>query len=86
MCAQEVDFRGNHLGDNGAMIIGRSMRQMQSSQLAKIDLGYNEIMDDGAFTIANVRLCSHLGLLFKIEIVCFETVSTGSTNKQSNSG
>jgi len=50
-----VDLRGNNLGDNGAMIVGRCMRQMQSSALRKIDLGYNEIADDGAFTIANVR-------------------------------
>lgn len=53
---QELDLRGNMLCDNGAMIIGRSMRQMQNASLAQLDLGYNEIEDDGAFTIANVRL------------------------------
>lgn len=52
---QELDLRGNMLCDNGAMIIGRSLRQMQNTGLARLDLGYNEIEDDGAFTIANVR-------------------------------
>lgn len=52
---QELDLRGNMLCDNGAMIIGRSMRQMQNAGLARLDLGYNEVEDDGAFTIANVR-------------------------------
>lgn len=58
---QDVDFRGNNFGDNGAMILARSMRQMQNSSISKIDLGYNEIMDDGAFTLANVR-CSRPSL------------------------
>ena len=31
------------------MIIGRCMRQVQSTALKKIDLGYNEIAEDGAF-------------------------------------
>lgn len=54
-CVQELDVRGNNLSDNGAMIVGRSMRQMQTTTLSRLDLGYNEIEDDGAFTIANVR-------------------------------
>jgi Leucine Rich repeat len=53
--AQEIDLRGNALGDNGAMIIGRAMRVMQNTRLRRLDLSYNEIADDGAFTLANVR-------------------------------
>lgn len=53
---QELDVRGNNLSDNGAMIVGRSMRQMQTTALSRLDLGYNEIEDDGAYTIANVRV------------------------------
>lgn len=56
---QELDVRGNNLSDNGAMIVGRSMRQMQTTALTRLDLGYNEIEDDGAFTIANVCFSIH---------------------------
>jgi hypothetical protein len=55
--------RGNNLSDNGAMILGRSMRQMQTTALSRLDLGYNEIEDDGAYTIANVRFPAHLSIL-----------------------
>jgi Ran GTPase-activating protein (RanGAP) involved in mRNA processing and transport len=52
---QEVDLRGNNFKDNGSMIIARSLKQMQNSNLKRLDLGYNEIEDDGGFTLANVR-------------------------------
>lgn len=62
VAVQEVDLRGNNLKDNGAMVIGRALRQMQNSCIKKIDLGYNEIQEDGAFTIANV---SSLAISFR---------------------
>jgi Leucine Rich repeat len=52
---QDVDFSGNQLRDNGAMIIGRALRQMENTQLKSLNLGMNGIEEDGAFTIANVR-------------------------------
>jgi hypothetical protein len=79
VAVQEVDLRGNNLKDNGAMVIGRALRQMQNSCIKKIDLGYNEIQEDGAFTIANVSpltsslrfvicdLCSTSQLVFRYQ-------------------
>lgn len=67
---QEVDVRGNNLSDNGAMIVGRSMRQMQTTVLTRLDLGYNEIEDDGAFTIANVRFILQDSVLPKFIHCC----------------
>jgi hypothetical protein len=48
--------QGNGFKDNGAMAIARAMREMVSNNLVKLDMGFNEIEDDGAFTISNVRL------------------------------
>ena len=50
-----MDLKGNNLKDNGGMVIGRALRQMTNSKMSKLDLGFNEIEADGAFTLANVR-------------------------------
>ena len=54
-CVQHLDVRGNNFGQNGATIIARALREMQSSKLGKLELGYNGIDDDGAFAIGGVR-------------------------------
>ena len=54
---QEVSFAGNAFRDNGGMIIARALRQATNRNLKKLDLAHNEIQDDGAFVLANVRHC-----------------------------
>lgn len=64
---RSLDLRGNELGNDGAIIIGRGLKsvggsspvgggaggpQQQQQQLKELDLGYNEIKDDGACAIA----------------------------------
>lgn len=56
----QVDLRGNGLGNDGAIRISRGLRSHQNPKLAELDLGYNEIKDDGACALAQVgrrRLC-----------------------------
>lgn len=50
-----LDLRGNALGNDGAIILGRGIKAMESVKLSELDLGYNEIKDDGACALANVR-------------------------------
>ena len=62
---RSLDLRGNELGNDGAIILGRGLKsagggspvgaageQQQQQQLKELDLGYNEIKDDGACAIA----------------------------------
>ncbi len=49
-----VDIRGNQLGNSGAMHISRALKEHANEKLGEIDVGYNEIKDDGAFAIAQV--------------------------------
>jgi Ran GTPase-activating protein (RanGAP) involved in mRNA processing and transport len=49
-----LDLRGNALGNDGAIILARGLRAMENTKLQELDLGYNEIKDDGACTIAQV--------------------------------
>jgi len=51
----QLDLRGNGLGNDGAIIIGRGLRTAETKVLAELDLGYNEIKDDGACALAQVR-------------------------------
>lgn len=55
MCLVQLDLRGNGLGNDGAIIISRGLRSAESTQLAELDMGYNEIKDDGACALAQVR-------------------------------
>lgn len=52
----QLDLRGNGLGNDGAIIIGRGLRTAESKVLGELDLGYNEIKDDGACALAQVRV------------------------------
>ena len=45
-----MDLRGNVMGDKGAIGISSSLRVIGT--LTKLELGYNEIKDKGAFAIA----------------------------------
>lgn len=54
-CLSQLDLRGNGLGNDGAIIIGRGLRTAESKVLGELDLGYNEIKDDGACALAQVR-------------------------------
>lgn len=52
---QTLELPGNELKDNGAMILGRAMREMSGSHVTRLNLSSNNIEEDGAFIIANVR-------------------------------
>jgi hypothetical protein len=54
----QLDLRGNGLTNDGAIIISRGLRSAESKKLAELDMGYNEIKDDGACALAQVRLRS----------------------------
>ncbi len=51
-----LDLRGNALGNDGAIIVSRGLRNADGKRLAELDLGYNEIKDEGACALAQVRL------------------------------
>jgi hypothetical protein len=58
----QLDLRGNGLTNDGAIIISRGLRSAESKKLAELDMGYNEIKDDGACALAQVgpgRVCTH---------------------------
>lgn len=54
---QLLDLRGNGLGNDGAILVSRALREHTNEQLRELDLGYNEIKDDGACAIAQVGGC-----------------------------
>ncbi len=49
-----LDLRGNGLGNDGVIFLSRGLRGLENPQLAELDLGYNEIKDDGACALAQV--------------------------------
>lgn len=51
---RQVDLRGNELGDAGAAQICRALKEHGNERLLELDLGYNEIKDDGACFLAQV--------------------------------
>ena len=51
---RSVDLRGNELGDAGASQICRALKEHGNEGLLELDLGYNEIKDDGACFLAQV--------------------------------
>ena len=51
---RSVDLRGNELGDAGAAQICRALKEHSNEGLFELDLGYNEIKDDGACFLAQV--------------------------------
>lgn len=54
---RSVDLRGNELGDAGAAQISRALKEHSNEGLLELDLGYNEIKDDGACFLAQVSTC-----------------------------
>jgi hypothetical protein len=54
-CLWQLDLRGNGLGNDGAILVSRGLRSAESKVLAELDMGYNEIKDDGACALAQVR-------------------------------
>ena len=50
-----IDLRGNNLGDYGAIVIANSLKQHENTNLVELDMGYNEIKDDGACALAQVH-------------------------------
>lgn len=52
-----LDLRGNGLGNSGAAAIAGGLRGHENENLTELDLGYNEIKDDGACSVAQVREC-----------------------------
>jgi hypothetical protein len=53
----QLDLRGNGMGNDGAILLSRGVRVAESKVLGELDLGYNEIKDDGACALAQVRAC-----------------------------
>ncbi len=52
-----LDLRGNALGNDGAIILSRGLKTAESIKLQELDMGYNEIRDEGACALAQVRGC-----------------------------
>jgi Ran GTPase-activating protein (RanGAP) involved in mRNA processing and transport len=48
-----LDLRGNGLGDKGVGAFASIIQAVGFEKLEELDLGYNEIRDRGAFTMAN---------------------------------
>lgn len=63
----QLDLRGNALGNNGAILISRGLRAHENDKLAELDMGYNEVKDDGACALAQVQpatcMCSLMARL-----------------------
>ena len=49
-----VDLRGNGFGNAGAAALATALKQHANEHLTELDIGYNEIKDDGACAIAQV--------------------------------
>jgi hypothetical protein len=49
-----LDLRGNGLGNDGIIFLSRGIRGHENKHLSELDLGYNEIKDDGACALAQV--------------------------------
>ena len=49
-----LDVRGNGFEDNGAILLSRALKEHSNEHLKELDLGYNEIKDDGACQLALV--------------------------------
>jgi hypothetical protein len=47
-----VDLRGNGFGNAGAAALATALKQHTNEHLTELDIGYNEIKDDGACIIA----------------------------------
>ena len=60
-----LDLRGNGLGNPGAAALSAALKGHTNEQLTELDIGYNEIKDDGACSVAQVRssLSSHHTIL-----------------------
>ena len=54
-----LDLRGNGLGNAGAVHLARALKEHSNDKLTELDLGYNEIKDEGACTLAQVPLTLH---------------------------
>ncbi len=50
-----LDVRGNGLGNAGAAAIAAALKGHTNEHLTELDMGYNEIKDDGACSVAQVR-------------------------------
>lgn len=53
---RSLDVRGNGFENNGAIWLSRALKEHTNERLQELDLGYNEIKDEGACQIAQVRL------------------------------
>ncbi len=63
-----LDLRGNGLGNDGVIFLSRGIRGHENVHLAELDLGYNEIKDDGACALAQV--CRPAAMYRSAELLC----------------
>lgn len=49
-----LDVRGNNFGNSGAIHIAQSLKTHENVNFKELDMGYNEIKDDGACALAQV--------------------------------
>ena len=49
-----LDLRGNGFENNGAILLSRALKEHSNEHLQELDLGYNEIKDEGACQLAQV--------------------------------
>ena len=54
MTLRSLDVRGNGFENNGAILLSRALKEHSNEKLHELDLGYNEIKDEGACQIAQV--------------------------------
>ncbi len=64
-----LDLRGNGLGNAGAAQIARSLKEHTNDKLTELDLGYNEIKDEGACTLAQARPRTPLSGSLQVNLV-----------------
>lgn len=53
-----LDLRGNGLKDAGAAAISAALKGHSNENLTELDMGYNEITNDGAVSVAQVCFAS----------------------------
>ena len=73
-----VDLRGNGFGNAGAAALATALKQHANEHLTELDIGYNEIKDDGACAIAQVRCGKRCCCIPYFSLMCRQTMGLHS--------